>query len=350
MAEKPAVAVALSGGVDSAVAAALLVRQGWQVLGVHLRLSEAGAPGKQLTALAHSLGISLIELDLRREFTARVVKYFVSEYSRGHTPNPCVQCNAAIKFGYLWEHLRSQGVSYLATGHYVRLKPDAQGTLGLYRGRDRTKDQSYFLCRLPRQLLPHLIFPLGEMTKKEVRTRYHDLGLPSAPSCRESQEICFLEGQPYQEFLRSYRGGRGQAGDLVDRQGRVLGRHRGIIGYTVGQRRGLGVPAREPYYVLEIQPETHRVVIGPKAELYSVGLLAHQVNWLIDPPSKELEARAVIRYRHPGVSARLIPLGPTEIKAVFATPQAAVAPGQAVAFYLNDQLLGGGWIERRLAG
>ena len=196
MSGKDTVAVALSGGVDSALAAALLKSQGWQVRGVHLRLSEARSPNKQLAALARSLGISLTELDLRREFAEKVMQYFVTEYSRGHTPNPCIQCNAAIKFGYLWEHLKSQGVSYLATGHYVRLQRGDQGALGLYRGRDRTKDQSYFLCRLPRQLLPHLIFPLGEMTKKEVRARFQEMGLPPVQNYRESQEICFLEGRP----------------------------------------------------------------------------------------------------------------------------------------------------------
>lgn len=342
------VAVALSGGVDSAMAAALLSAQGWQVWGVHLRLSSAGPPPEHLAALARVLGIHISELDLRQDFDREVLDYFVAEYTRGRTPNPCVKCNAAIKFGRLWEHVRAGGASHLATGHYARLQRSPGGSLGLYRGVDRQKDQSYFLSRLPRELLPHLLFPLGEMTKKEVRSRYQELRLPQGESCRESVELCFIPQGRYSEFLRQQRGRSGPPGELVDTQGRILGRHKGLEHYTVGQRRGLGVPAREPYYVVEIQAETNRVVLGPRPELLSAGLLASQVNWLTDPPGRDLEAQTVIRYRHPGVLARLTPLSLTEAKVIFHTPQGAVAPGQAVAFYRDEQLLGGGWIEERI--
>ena len=287
-------------------------------------------------------------MDLRQDFSRQVLDYFAGEYSRGRTPNPCVRCNAAIKFGRLWQLLQEAGVPYLATGHYARLQAGGDGAFELHRGADRTKDQSYFLQRLPRELLPHLLFPLGEMTKKEVRRRYQDLGLPQAAGCRESQELCFIPQGRYQEFLRNHLGVLGAPGDLVDRQGRVLGRHRGLEHYTVGQRRGLGVPAGEPYYVVEIRPETNRVVLGHKNALFSAGLRATGVNWLIDPPAAEMTARAVIRYRHPGVEARLHLENPGEVRVIFATPQAAVAPGQAVAFYQGDQLLGGGWIEERV--
>jgi len=342
------VAVALSGGVDSAVAAALLRDQGRRVVGVHLRLA-AGGPGKDyLEALAQRLGIPWLEVDLKEDFSRQVLDYFAEEYSKGRTPNPCVRCNGAIKFGRLWQLLQEAGVPYLATGHYARLQGGGDGFPELHRAGDRTKDQSYFLQRLPRELLPHLLFPLGEMTKKEVRRRAQDLGLPQTATYRESQELCFIPRGRYQEFLRELCGSLGEPGDLVDGQGRVLGRHRGLEHYTVGQRRGLRVPAGEPYYVVEIQPEINRVVLGYQKELFSAGLRATGVNWLTDPPGGELTARAVIRYRHPGVEARLLLESPTAVQVIFDTPQSAVAPGQAVAFYQGDRLLGGGWIEERV--
>lgn len=328
------------------MAAASLLRLGWQVRAVHLRLSPHGPPPEHVQALARALGIPLSVLDLQEDFSRRVLDYFSAEYTHGRTPNPCVQCNAAIKFGRLWQILEAQGISYLATGHYVRLLHRADGTVGLHRGADRTKDQSYFLQRLPRELLPHLLFPLGETTKQEVRRRYRELGLPPL-SGGESQELCFIPQGRYDDFLRDRLGSLGRPGEFVDAQGCVLGRHRGLEHYTVGQRRGLGVAARKPYYVIEIQPAVNRVVLGPRAETYSSGLLAGRLHWLINPPAQELEVTAVIRYRHPGVAARLLPLGSGQARVIFATPQTAVAPGQAVAFYHEDRLLGGGWIEER---
>lgn len=342
------VAVALSGGVDSAVAAYLLKQRGLEVWGVHLRLGEESSLPPNLPALASHLGLPLEILDCRPEFACQVVDYFVEQYFQGQTPNPCIRCNASIKFGVLWEKVRAQGAIHLATGHYVRLKPGPDGSLRLFRGVDTKKDQSYFLCQVPRDVLPHLIFPLGELTKREVRSRFRKLALPSITSCPESQDVCFIPQGDYQEFLWSRRGGRGCPGDLVDRQGRVLGRHRGVENFTVGQRRGLGTPARQPYYVLQIQPECNRVVIGPKSELYSQGLRARGMNWLITPPKGDLAVTAVLRYRHPGVQAVVKPQGGTLVEVDFATPQAAVSPGQAVAFYDGDCLLGGAWIEERL--
>jgi tRNA-specific 2-thiouridylase len=342
------VAVALSGGVDSAVAAALLRDRGLKVVGVHLRLAAGGPGGGHLQALAQGLGLPWCEVDLREDFARQVLDYFAGEYSRGRTPNPCVRCNAAIKFGRLWQVLQEAGVPCLATGHYARLHPGADGTLELHRGGDRTKDQSYFLQRLPRELLPRLVFPLGEMTKKEVRQRYRDLGLPRPGDYRESQELCFIPQGRYQEFLLERLGGLGPPGDLVDCRGRVLGRHRGLEYYTVGQRRGLGIPAAAAYYVVEIRPEANQVVLGHREELFSSGLRATGVNWLIDPPDAAMTARAMIRYRHPGVEAQLYLENDGEVRVIFTKPQAAVAPGQAVAFYQGDRLLGGGWIEERV--
>ncbi len=337
--------MALSGGVDSAVAASLLMAQGYKVLGVHLFLADTSPPGDHLTALAQALGIPLAVLDLRPEFGELVVDYFLGAYGRGRTPNPCVRCNSAIKFGVLWDRVRDLGVAHLATGHYVRLGKGPTGEPALFRGADQAKDQSYFLCQLARQILPHLLFPLGELTKPEVRRRARELNLPLVENCRESQEICFIKEPRYLDFIRRRRGCLGPSGDVVDRQGRLVGRHRGLACYTVGQRRGLGLPGPEPLYVLEIQPEANRLVVGVKGELFSAGLRASQVNWLIEPPVAEVSATAVIRYRHPGVPARITPAGADRVEVIFATPQAAVASGQAVAFYHDDRLLGGGWIE-----
>jgi tRNA-specific 2-thiouridylase len=339
------VAVALSGGVDSSVAAALLLQQGFSVWGVHLRLSPLAPRADHLAALGQRLGIQITEMDLEDDFAREVLDYFIREYSRGRTPNPCVQCNAVIKFGRLWERAREAGAAYLATGHYARLRGGPEGSLGLYRGLDRHKDQSYFLSRLAPEVLPHLLFPLGAMTKAEVRRLHGEMGLPAGADCRESVELCFIPQGHHQEFMAARLGRPGAPGDLVDAAGQVLGRHRGLERYTVGQRRGLGVPAREPYYVVEIRPDTNQVVLGRRAELFSAGLLARQVNWLTDPPRDDLHARAVIRYRHPGVQARITPLSRGEVKVIFQSPQSAVAPGQAVVFYQDDRVLGGGWIE-----
>ena len=344
---EPRIAVALSGGVDSAVAAALLSQQGLRPRAVHLLLSDAGPPAAHLADLALMLNLPLTRVDLREEFARQVVDYFVSEYSRGRTPNPCVQCNAAIKFGSLWQLLQAQGLTRLATGHYARLLPGADGTLGLFRAADRSKDQSYFLSRLPRELLPNLLFPVGELTKAEVRRRYRELGLPVNEQCPESMELCFIPRGRYQDFIRARRG-PGTPGEVVDLGGRLLGRHRGLEHYTVGQRRGLGIPAGEPYYVAAIHPESNRVVLGRRQEILCRGLRAGRVNWLVQPPGGELEAQAVIRHRHPGVAARIRPLGAAAVEVVFAAPQSAVAPGQAVVFYQDDRVLGGAWIEEPL--
>ncbi|MFW6122952.1 MAG: tRNA 2-thiouridine(34) synthase MnmA [Thermodesulfobacteriota bacterium] len=341
-------AVALSGGVDSAVAAYFLSQEGVALWGVHLRLGEEAAVPPYLQDLAARLGVVVEILDLRPEFAHLVVDYFVEEYFQGRTPNPCIRCNAVIKFGVLWDRVRAQGATHLATGHYVQIKPAPDGTLGLFRGRDPAKDQSYFLCRVPRVLLPHLLFPLGGLTKEEVRAQFRQLGLSSWAGCQESQDICFIPPGRYQEFFWTRRGCRSSPGDLVDRQGRIVGKHRGVENFTVGQRRGLGTPGPEPYYVLEIQPECNRVVIGPRRELYARGLRARGMNWLIDPPEREFQASAVIRYRHPGVEAVVTSKNNHLVEVIFATPQAAVSPGQAVAFYDRDRLLGGAWIEERL--
>ncbi len=342
------VAVALSGGIDSAVAAALLQRRGFRLLAVYLRLSERPDAAPQAAKVAAALAVPFTVVDFREAFQEAVVHYFSRSYAMGRTPNPCVQCNAAIKFGALWDQVRALGATHLATGHYARLQPAADGEPGLWRAADRRKDQSYFLQRLPRELLASLMFPLGGLTKGAVRRIFRALELPGVETPPESQEVCFIPQGRYPEFLKTQAGLKSRPGDIVDRQGRFLGRHPGLISFTVGQRRGLGVCAQEPLYVVALQPETNRLVVGPKSELLAVGLRAVQANWLIPPPKGEIAATAVIRYRHPGVAACLTPAPDGSVSVRFATPQSAVAPGQAVAFYDGDRLLGGAWIEDKL--
>jgi tRNA-uridine 2-sulfurtransferase len=340
------IVIALSGGVDSAVAAALLLEQGWQVQGVHLRLTEKAADTTALNSLCRFLGIDCLQLDLRREFNARIIQYFTALYRIGQTPNPCVRCNEQIKFGSLLEVIRSWGYTHLGTGHYARIEVEADGSAALYRGLDSRKDQSYFLHRVKLASLASIRFPLGELTKSQVIEKSVALGLQPYLPPRESQELCFVSGN-YTDFLQARREtGLNRSGPMVNRQGEVLGTHRGLEHYTVGQRRGLRLPAREPYYVLALNPELNQVVVGYQSELQSTVIEVEDMNWLIPPPTEPLQAEVRIRYRHPGVSCLLRPEVARRVRVTLDQPQRAVAPGQAAVFYHGGRVLGGGWIVR----
>jgi tRNA-specific 2-thiouridylase len=342
------VAAALSGGMDSTLAAKFLLEHGCDVLAFHLLLSGDERSSEPAQDAARLLGLDLEILDLRSDFEKRVVEPFVQGYAQGRTPNPCVLCNPAIKFGLLWEHARKRGAERLATGHYARrLVPPAEAGAHLARARDRVKDQSYFLCRLPRTAIAAACFPLAELKKAEVLKQALALGWRFQA---ESQDICFLAGRSYADFVLSRLPAEAvQLGEIVDTRGRVLGRHRGLIHYTVGQRRGLSLAGPEPYYVLFLQPETNRVVIGAKAEAVSPGLVLSDLVFSRRPPGKKFEALVQIRSRHRPALAR-VTLGPNEgrAEAVFLEPQPAVTPGQAAALYDGDVLMGGGWIEAAL--
>lgn len=336
--------VALSGGLDSAVAAALLLEQGWQVLGVHLVLSEIQPPAGDLEALAAFLGIALHRLDLRQEFQHQVIAYFRSAYRAGKTPNPCVRCNETIKFGQLLQLAQSWGYPFLATGHYARLAAISAGNWGLYRGVDRRKEQSYFLHRLPRHSLAHILFPLGDWTKDRVRAKAEALGLLPYIQPRESQELCFIQGK-YSDYL-ALPGGQGQPGPIVNQAGQILGRHRGLEHYTIGQRQGLGIPAAQPYYVLELIPAANQLVIGPKEDLLASAVQVEGINWLVTAPTQPLQAEVRLRYRHAGVSSLISPGPDGGAWITLEQPQPAVTPGQAAVFYQGERVLGGGWIVR----
>jgi len=340
------VAVALSGGIDSAVAAALLLQQGWEVSGVYLRLAPEPAASPHLDALCRHLGIECVSLDWRQEFQDEIISYFAALYRAGKTPNPCVRCNERIKFGRLLPLIRSWGCDYLATGHYARIEIRSDGSPALRRGVDREKEQSYFLHRLRPAFLGSILLPLGDWTKQGVREKSSALGLDQFLPHRESQELCFVKGN-YPDFIRELGfPGLNRPGPIVTRQGKTVGRHRGLEHYTVGQRRGLGVPGPAPYYVVELDQAANRIVVGFKEELRSAGLEVEDINWLRPVPAEPLRAEVKLRYRHPGAGCLITPLSHTRAWVSLDQPQTAITPGQAAVFYQGELVLGGGWIVR----
>jgi tRNA-specific 2-thiouridylase len=352
------IAVAMSGGVDSSVAAALLVEQGWDVVGVHMKLAgvpDAGARNRSCCSLDDAmdarqvcarLGIPFYVLDFTAEFHGSVISYFVESYRAGRTPNPCVMCNRTVKNALLLERVREFGCSFLATGHYAGIRQNPEtGAFEIVTPRDRRKDQTYFLWGTPREELPWLRFPLADYDKPQARqvAARHQFITWDKP---DSQEVCFVPGD-YRDFLKPrLMDAPPPKGDFVDRRGRVLGRHEGLPYYTVGQRRGIGIAAARPLYVVALRPERNQVVLGPVEELYQDSARLSGVNWVSCPePAAPVEAVVKVRYAHEGTPAVIEPAGPGTAVVRFRSPVRAVAPGQAAVFYAGDVLLGGGWIE-----
>ena len=350
----PSVLVAMSGGVDSSVAACLLAEAGFDVLGSHLKLVhtdgvEHGCCGPQAEAdaraVAEHAGFPFELVDLSAEFEERVIGDFVAEHEAGRTPNPCVRCNEGIKFGAFLDRARDLGFDLVATGHYARRMRE-RGAWRLLRGVDRAKDQSYVLHTLGQDELAMSLFPVGEQTKAETRAHAERLGLPVAGK-PDSQELCFVPRADGGAFLESLAPHLAREGEVVDPDGRVLGTHGGAHRFTVGQRRGLGVSTGERSYVLEVDAAANRVVVGPGELLARRGLEAEGVTWVADRPDGPFEAE--IRIRSGGADVPAV-VEPTEAGArvEFRTPQRAIAPGQSVVFYTGDELLGGGVITRAL--
>ena len=366
------IAVAMSGGVDSSAAAAILKAEGHDLVGFTMQLwnqrrglsvDENGEPLPSRCCslddvydarrVAEELGFPFYVLNLEKDFEREVVEPFVSSYLNGETPIPCVACNSRLKFASLDRLAASLGCEKVATGHYARALFDAEARrYRLLRGRNPEKDQSYFLWELSQEQLSRSLFPLGEMSKQDVREVARESRLAVAEKA-ESQEICFVPDGDYSGFIDRYLESEGESerapdeGEIVSRKGTALGKHRGIHRYTVGQRRGLGLSNERPLYVVQIDSARNRIVVGEEEELLSREFTAREVNWIaFDNPTEEVRARVRVRYRHEAQPATITPLEGGRALVRFDQPQRAVTPGQATVFYRGDEVLGGGWIMR----
>ncbi len=347
----PKVVVALSGGVDSSVAAALLKQQGYQVTGLTLRLwTDPGHPpvSDSETAArraAESLDIPLHVVDISAIFLQEIVQYFLDEYERGVTPNPCVRCNRLIKWGILLEHAIALGADYLATGHYARKRTTQDGRQELLRAVDHSKDQTYVLHVLTQEKLARALFPVGAYPKTKIRALATDFNLPAATRS-DSQDLCFLAGEDYRDFIRRNAPQIAHTGPILTRDGKTLGGHLGLAYYTIGQRKGLGISSPVPLYVLAKDAATNTLVVGTGVELGSKALTADEVNWIAgEAPGESLRLQIKTRYTAREAWAMVTPLEGNRVELRFEAPQRDITPGQAVVFYDGEIVLGGGLIQ-----
>ncbi|MFH1625068.1 MAG: tRNA 2-thiouridine(34) synthase MnmA [Pseudomonadota bacterium] len=360
---KKRVVVSMSGGVDSSVAAGLLKNRGYDVIGVSMQIwdysthtnGEVGSccsPDDiyHARAVADKLNIPFYVLNLENEFEKEVIDYFVSEYMRGRTPNPCILCNQKVKFEVLLRKALELQADCLATGHHARIVwDDSRQRYLLLKGVDSGKDQSYFLFTLRQEELKRLVFPIGDLVKADVRKIASDLGLRVADK-KESQEICFIPDNDYKRFIATRIGiDKSKKGNIANEEGEILGTHEGIHMFTIGQRRGLGIPASQPYYVIGFDLQNNSVIVGRDRDLLAKGLIAENLNWIsLSDLNSEITASCKIRYRYKEAEATVIPRDDGQVLVRFSTPQKAITPGQAVVFYDGDVVVGGGWIKESI--
>ncbi len=337
------VLLGLSGGVDSSVSAYLLSKSGYDVIGVTLKLHQIEI-SQDASKVADKLGIPYQIINMEADFKKYVIDYFIQEYNSARTPNPCTICNRYIKFEGLIEKAKELHIDFVATGHYANIEKIDSKYL-LKKAKDLTKDQSYFLYNLTQEQLSKTIFPLGNLTKKEVRDIAQKIGLKVATK-PDSQEICFIKDNNYKNFLAKNSRNKPVPGEFISTDGEVIGEHKGISNYTIGQRRALGIVTGSPMFVVDIIKETNQIVLGNESELLSKELIAKKLNWIsIDTLDKEINANVKIRYRAKESNAKLIPLDNGDVKIVFETPQRAITKGQSVVFYDKDVVIGGGIIS-----
>jgi tRNA-specific 2-thiouridylase len=345
------VIIGLSGGVDSSVAAWLLKKEGYEVIGATMQTWEDGVADVRESSViedakrvADALGIPHHVLHFENEFRCRVVDYFVSEYQKGRTPNPCIVCNRYVKWQAMLAAAEQMGADYIATGHYARIEKLENGRCSIRNAATKAKDQTYALYGLTQDQLAHTLMPVGSYEKEEIRRMAREAHIPVADK-QDSQEICFIPDQDYAHFIEEYQGRTVSEGNFVNTKGEILGRHRGIIHYTIGQRKGLNIALGRPAFVLEIRPETNEVVLGENEELFTKVVYANQLNFMaVEDIPEEMEAFGKIRYNHKGNSCRVKRIKDDLLECRFDEPVRAATPGQALVLYQNEHILGGGII------
>lgn len=360
---KPEIAIAISGGIDSLMAAYLLKAQGHRVYGVHFitgyekektsleTFPETIYPKTSLnhpfpvSAISDQLDIAIDVIDLRVPFKEKVVDYFIAAYLKGTTPNPCLVCNPLIKFGVILDHAKKKGAHRIATGHYARVSTDSKGVCHLKKGVDPVKDQSYFLSFLDQEMLRHAIFPLGAFSKNEVKKLAQELKLTPVTQ-KESQDICFIPSSRYHEFIEAQPEFNRKAGLIKNIQGKTIGAHQGLHLFTVGQRRGINCPSSEPYYVAGMDIDTHTLVVGFKGEFQTASCQVTHINWIQEPPDTPIEIMAKLRYSQKEIKAFLKPIDRNSATLHFNEPVFPVTPGQGAVFIRDDEILGGGVIAK----
>jgi tRNA-specific 2-thiouridylase len=355
---KSLIAVAVSGGVDSLTAAFLLKEKGHEVIGIHFITGfekdddlkfNRGMPGIQNTSpcsniemISEQLDMPIKIFDCRKAFKEKIITYFKKTYLEGKTPNPCLVCNPEIKFGTVLQYAKKIGAKKIATGHYVKTQPDGKGRQQLFKGDDPTKDQSYFLAFLSQSQLADACFPLGGMKKSDVKKIAEKNGLKPAWE-KESQDVCFIHEKGYADFLKD-QGIPSSPGPIMEKNGKVIGEHKGLHLFTIGQRRGINCPASDPYHVLRLDTKNNRLIVGLKHDLLSSTCIAEKINWIIQKPSFPFHARVKIRYQHNPAPATIVPLSGQRVEIHFKKPQLSITPGQGAVFYRDTEVLGGGWI------